>query len=114
NDQETEEAIPMADVTLLKSDDSSYIDAAYTDDSGAFEVKTSKKKEAFYLQINAFGYHSKITTLVTTENALRIKLSKDSEFDLDEVKITTLRKGVRLDGDKIIFDTDLLGISASA
>lgn len=113
-DQETEEAIPMAEVTLLKSADSSYIDAAYTDDSGAFEVKTSKNKEAFYLQINAFGYHSKITTLVTTENALRIKLSKDSEFDLDEVKITTLRKGVRLDGDKIIFDTDLLGISASA
>lgn len=112
SDQETSEAIPMAEIIIFKSADSSYNDAAYTDDSGMFEMETPKDTQKFYLQIHALGFHSKTIALESTENPLHIKLSKDLGFTLGEAKITALKKGVTLKGDKVIFDADLLGLSS--
>lgn len=110
-DLENDNTIPMAEVILFKSADSSYVKVAYTDDTGRFEIGQIKNFKNYYLQVNAMGYHSENIFLLETD--LIVKLKRNPEFNLDEIKITALKKGIKLDGDKIIYDTELLGISST-
>jgi len=108
-DETFNEPIDFANISVFKKVDSTLMDAAYTDESGSFNIELDQNPNLFYMEIEAFGYEPKT---ISIENAefLHVKLMPDKTISLDEITIVARKKAISIKGDKIIYDIDQLGI----
>ncbi len=119
-DQESQEPLEFAAVSLFSQSDSSLITGVTTDLNGQFELKASLASP-FYVEINYLSFENKTLSNLSIANGQRvldlgiISLSENSQV-LDEVEVVAEKSSMQLQLDKRVFNVgkDLANLGGSA
>ncbi len=111
-DQQTNEPISLVDISLYNSLENEFLEAYYSDDSGNFTLILPDSKLIYKLDIEAFGYETQTLT-INNQDSIIIKLKPNSTYVLNEVTVIAKKKAITMNGDKIIYDVEQMGISAA-
>ena len=110
-----EDSSPLfgASVVIMNAADSTLIKGTITNEKGEFIFKDIKQAN-FLIHISYIGYNTQmITSSLWLENQNPIVLS-ESNNKLKEVVVTKARNVVRIEGNKIVFNTEALSETRAA
>jgi hypothetical protein len=112
------EALPFANVAVLRAADSSLVTGSVTDDAGSFKIK-SPEQGTYFLRLTAIGYQSRTTAPFTVAEASytkdfgSLKLKEDVEV-LREVTVEALRPKVVALADRLIVSVEGTALAAGS
>jgi hypothetical protein len=102
-----------ASVVILSAADSTLIKGSITDEEGKFTFSDIRQKD-FLIYVSYIGYKTQMmTSSLWLNNPKPIVLSK-SKNQLHEVTVTKARNVVKIEGNKIVFNTQALSESRAA
>lgn len=114
-DEKNQEAIPFANIGLVRSSDRTFAEVLHSDESGSFILTIPDNPNLFHLEIEAFGYQRKLFRLPNHTDSITIQLMQDTVYgELSEVTVTARKKAISMRGDKVIYDIEQLGIGAGS
>jgi len=105
----TNELIPNARITVIKISDKALVSSTFSNDAGDFSVEIKGKPSSYYLEITADGFQYEKVTLNNTDPLL-IKLTASKSLLVEEVTVVAGKKAITLNGDKISYDLQQMGI----
>lgn len=108
-DAVTHESLPMASITVSDTIQQKILVITEADEKGNFELQLSENYNKISLAISYLGYTTLTQYLTTSSQKLTILLTPVANI-LEEVTVNSKRKAITINGDKIIFNIDKLGI----
>ena len=113
-DKKTGEALAYANVLIKNPDNKSIITYAYSNEKGVF-ILEDIELDVILLEVDMMGYQPYHTILEgdALNSELEIRLTEDTS-QLEEVNIIAKKKAIRINGDKMIFNLEKLGIITSS
>ncbi len=103
--------LPLANVLLLRAQDSAQIKGTSADDIGRFTLKDIEE-DLYFLQATYFGYKSVLVPLeVRSDIRIGALIMEEEVESLDEVVVTGQRPTIERQADRIVFNVENTVIS---
>ncbi|MGB5316574.1 MAG: outer membrane beta-barrel family protein [Robiginitalea sp.] len=103
--------LPLANVLLLRAQDSAQIKGTSADDIGRFTLKDIEE-DLYFLQATYFGYKSVLVPLeVRSDIRIGALIMEEEGESLDEVVVTGQRPTIERQADRIVFNVENTVIS---
>ena len=104
------EAIPFANILLLKSSDSSLIKGTTSNDQGKFDFHIALKSDSYVIQFSSVGYKSIYKNISVTDGDSKIDLGvinlTSSNIGLKEVSVTAKNTFIEMKSDKMVLNME--------
>ena len=100
--------VPVADVLVLLRDSLNNVETyntAFSDSLGHFLIIRPDER-ANQLFVRAFGYNQKIVPFLSGTEYIKIILEEDGSLKLNEVVVRGIRKRIKLEDDRIVYDIE--------
>jgi len=106
----SKEAIPFANILLLKSSDSSLIKGTTSNDLGKFNFRIDIKNDSYLIQFSSVGYKSIYKNISVTDGDSKIDLGvinlTSSNIGLKEVSVTAKNTFIEMKSDKMVLNME--------
>lgn len=103
--------LPLANVLLLRAQDSAQIKGTSADDIGRFTLKDIEE-DLYFLQATYFGYQSVLVPLeVRSDIRIGALIMEEAGENLDEVVVTGQRPTIERQADRVVFNVENTVIS---